>query len=72
MIYTSSNRLTCNAVTCLNDKYTIFIYGKYKNGKKFGNKTVLIGIVLNDTFKVQTMLGILWSVDWVWPNDVVL
>ena len=52
MIYTSSNRLTCNEVTCLNDKYTIFIYGKYKNGKKFGNKTVLIGIALNDTFKV--------------------
>ena len=34
-----------------------FIYGKYKN-VKFGNKTVLIGIVLNDTFKVKIMLGI--------------
>ena len=34
-----------------------FIYDKYKN-VKFGNKTVLIGIVLNDTFKVKIMLGI--------------
>ena len=34
-----------------------FIYGKYKN-VKFGNKTVLIGIALNGTFKVETMLGI--------------
>ena len=45
-------------MTCLNGKYTIFIYGKYKNGKKFGNKTVLIGIGLNDTLKIETMLGI--------------
>ena len=53
MIYTGSNIFTCNVVTCLNNKYN-FNNGKYKN-VKFGNKTVLIGIVLNDKFKVETM-----------------
>ena len=44
-------------MTCLNEQIYNFIYCKYKN-VKFGNKTNLIGIVLNDTFKVQIMLGI--------------
>ena len=57
MIYTSSNIFICNAVTCLNGKYTILFMVNIKK-VNFGNKTDLIGIVLKDTFKVQIMLGI--------------